>query len=75
MIHSRKPLIMGTASLIALVAFVQQGHAMTAQEVWDSWQQFAATYGETINVEQITQTPDGLILSGRGRFRDRRRGG
>lgn len=64
MIHSRKPLIMGTASLIALVTFVQQGHAMTAQEVWDSWQQFAETYGETINVEQITQTPDGLVLSG-----------
>ena len=54
----------GAVALSASLAATPVQADMTAQDVWESWQQLTAEMGQTLEAEGERETPEGLVVSG-----------
>jgi hypothetical protein len=54
----------GSTAVIALLAGTSAFADVTPEEVWQNWQDLAASAGETITAESATRDGDALVVSG-----------
>lgn len=55
---------MGSTALVALVAGNMALAEVTPEQVWQNWQDMAASYGETITADSAARDGDTLLVSG-----------
>lgn len=56
--------LLGSTALVALIAGNAASAEVTAEEVWQSWKDMAASYGQTITTTSEVRNGDALVVEG-----------